>query len=548
MNDLDITGYVYIHAIDQRTGKKQLLRRFPNQIFSWGRKELAKLVIPTGFLTEDGKNIAHCQLGKGGTGYGYGFDTVELNDGISETYGGIEQLSNVGGASINTSGFRVNFNYEFNGDNSLYNYLHTLGDPDINEIGMLIDYPNRETAPMDGRMFCGKDFNVSTYPFQVQKFVTYVIGYEIRFDRFPSSISSSLSISSDSSESDSVSSYSSDSSFSSGSVSSISVSSVSVSSTSVSSDSSESSESSESSLSSISSISVSSVSTSSTSISSESFSRSSTSSSSFSSSVSVSSESISSISVSSESISSLSISSESFSSESLSSTSSESSFSSLSSESLSSDSSFSLSSESSLSSNSSESSSSGSSLSSDSSESSLSLSSTSSESSDSSMVAWFLPNEVAVNVGSVGGGTLRDVDINDNNFYTIDETTGIPGFSFDYRFLDVENPAHDYRLTLWGYYEGNPAHNVKLRIWNFSLSQWDDVTGDTTDFPDGASKQLYNIDLPSFGSTYWENDEVQLRVIHTSSGAVGHYFHTDFMRLSISSSVSSDSSESSLSI
>lgn len=164
------------------------------------------------------------------------------------------------------------------------------------------------------------------------------------------------------------------------------------------------------------------------------------------------------------------------------------------------------------------------------------------------MVAWFLPNEVVVNVGSVGEGTLRDVDVNDDNFYVITETTGIPGYSFDFRFSNVGNSAHDYRLTLWGYYEGNPAHNVKLRIWNFSLNQWDDVTGDTTDFPDESTKQLYNIDLPSLGSTYWENENVDIRIIHTSSGAIGHHFHTDFMRLSISSSVSSDSSESSLSV
>lgn len=164
-----------------KAGVKTLLIFF-NQIADDGLKELAKLLPPdsTGIL---GSPITHCQLGIGGIGGQYDYEATSLNTPISESNGGISAVSN---ASIIHDGFTSYFTFVFNADNTLYTYLNSIGNPPINEVGMLINY----SAPSTERLFCAKDFNYSSLPFHIESGIAYTVYYELKFGREFSSSSS----------------------------------------------------------------------------------------------------------------------------------------------------------------------------------------------------------------------------------------------------------------------------------------------------------------------------------------------------------------------
>lgn len=164
-----------------KDGKERMLVFF-NQIADGGLKELAKLLSPVSMGIE-GKPITHCQLGIGGTGFPYPYNSVALNNGISEANYGIEAVSD---AEIIHDGFTTLFSFRFNQDDLLYEYLSTLDNPDINEIALLIDY----TTPVSICTFCAKDFNYGTLPFGIESTYAYEIKYELKFGREVSSSSS----------------------------------------------------------------------------------------------------------------------------------------------------------------------------------------------------------------------------------------------------------------------------------------------------------------------------------------------------------------------
>lgn len=164
-----------------KTGQETLMV-FYNQIADNGLKELAKLLPPdsTGIL---GRPITHCQLGVGGIGAAYDYDILSLNTPISEANGGISPVS---AASVIHDDFTSYFNFEFNSDDTLYTYLNSIGNPEINEVGMLIDY----TVAGTERLFCAKDFNYGTLPFNIESGKAYTVYYELKFGREFSSSSS----------------------------------------------------------------------------------------------------------------------------------------------------------------------------------------------------------------------------------------------------------------------------------------------------------------------------------------------------------------------
>lgn len=173
-------GSIKIYEVS-KSGKKTLLIFF-NQIADDGLKELAKLLPPnsTGIL---GSPITHCQLGRGGIGGQYDYDAISLNTPILESDGGISSVSD---ASVIHDGFTSYFEFVFNSDNTLYTYLNSIGNPAINEVGMLIDY----TIPSTERLFCAKDFNYGSLPFYIESGKAYTVYYELKFGREFSSSSS----------------------------------------------------------------------------------------------------------------------------------------------------------------------------------------------------------------------------------------------------------------------------------------------------------------------------------------------------------------------
>ena len=140
-------------------------------------------------------------------------------------------------------------------------------------------------------------------------------------------------------------------------------------------------------------------------------------------------------------------------------------------------------------------------------------------------------DSITVNTGSISSGDIGDTQVDDDTYLIIAETTGNPGFSFDLTFSGVA--IAECKFVLHGYYQGNAAHNVKLRIYNYNTTLWEDVTAATRDFATSATELLYMIDLPADLTDYNNAGEVKLRIIHTSNGAVGHFFRIDKTEIAV---------------
>ena len=164
-----------------RNGKERMLVFF-NQIADGGLKEMAKLLAPSSTCIE-GNPITHCQLGIGGMGTQYQYTSATLNNGISDVNHGIEAVND---AVLIHDGFTTLFSFRFNQDDLLYGYLSSIGNPDINEIALLVNY----TTPVSINTFCAKDFNYGTLPFGIESTYAYEIKYELKFGREVSSSSS----------------------------------------------------------------------------------------------------------------------------------------------------------------------------------------------------------------------------------------------------------------------------------------------------------------------------------------------------------------------
>jgi len=151
---------------------------------------------------------------------------------------------------------------------------------------------------------------------------------------------------------------------------------------------------------------------------------------------------------------------------------------------------------------------------------------------------WWQPQSLDVDVGSIGAGSLDDVHEDDGVRLDITETTGAPGFDTVWYFYNV--PDDQLQLTFNGYYDGNAGHYVKLYQWNFTLSQWDAVTGNSGDFSDETSDQDYEFSLLSPNSDYISSGELRLRIIHSSPGNINHTFYVDLLRLDYDDSFQKD--------
>lgn len=140
--------------------------------------------------------------------------------------------------------------------------------------------------------------------------------------------------------------------------------------------------------------------------------------------------------------------------------------------------------------------------------------------------AWYNPDSITVNAGSIVSGTIEDTWSDDGARLQLAETTGIPGYDYDFYFYDV--PATATTININGYYEGNPGHNVKIQQWNFTTEAWTDLTGDTQDFSSDTSDQDYEFTIFG-GVNYNNNGEVRLKIVHNSAGSVLHNLYIDHM-------------------
>ena len=143
-------------------------------------------------------------------------------------------------------------------------------------------------------------------------------------------------------------------------------------------------------------------------------------------------------------------------------------------------------------------------------------------------VDWNNPTSLTETAGSIVSGALTDVyKDSDATELVFAETVGTPGFDYTFEFGgDNSVPSSELLIHIEGYYDGNLAHIVKLQQWDYNASGWEDVTANSTDFPDETSEQNYVYRLLQ-GANYISSGNIKLRVVHTSAGNVIHQLHLD---------------------
>jgi len=146
---------------------------------------------------------------------------------------------------------------------------------------------------------------------------------------------------------------------------------------------------------------------------------------------------------------------------------------------------------------------------------------------DAKVAEWFHPSRLVINTGSISG-ELTDVYYDDDVNLTLNETTGVPGFSYDFIFDNV--PNIDLSFHLHGYYSGNLGHLVRLQQYNYTTTTWQFVTTNSTDFPDETSEQVYTFPLKN-PANFIQGTQTQVRILHNAAGDTGHHVYVDFMRV-----------------
>jgi hypothetical protein len=142
--------------------------------------------------------------------------------------------------------------------------------------------------------------------------------------------------------------------------------------------------------------------------------------------------------------------------------------------------------------------------------------------------AWYNPDSITINVGSIKNGNVESTWADDGTKLQLAETTGNPGFDYEFNFFDV--PANAESIAINGYYEGNVGHTVKIQQWNFTGVDWTDLTGDAKDFPHEITDQDYEFSLFN-DADYNDGGEVRLRIYHPGGGTNTHNFYIDHFLL-----------------
>lgn len=144
-------------------------------------------------------------------------------------------------------------------------------------------------------------------------------------------------------------------------------------------------------------------------------------------------------------------------------------------------------------------------------------------------IDWFHPGKLDLTVGSIISGILSDVYAEGGTNLILAETSGTPGFTYDFHFYNVA--VANYSLHIQAKYTGQAGHKVRLQQWNFNTSAWDNVTNNSAngDFPYSAGITHYNFPLLDFN--HISGGEIRLRINHAVAGNITHTFEIDHMML-----------------
>lgn len=142
---------------------------------------------------------------------------------------------------------------------------------------------------------------------------------------------------------------------------------------------------------------------------------------------------------------------------------------------------------------------------------------------------WNLADSYILDVGSLSSGSLSDTYADNGVYFTIAEVVGNPGWDLKFYFEGLDVNMTSFFVHLNGYYQGNPAHLVKIQKWNYTLSQWDNFTSESNDFPSRSIEDDYSFE--TVNTDYVSGQQFRIRIYHNWNGSAGHYFNVDYLWL-----------------
>jgi hypothetical protein len=117
-----------------------------------------------------------------------------------------------------------------------------------------------------------------------------------------------------------------------------------------------------------------------------------------------------------------------------------------------------------------------------------------------------------------GGATLNNIYAPDGVVLTYTEAAG-PGAQWvQLNYSGIPGGLDVLHWHLYAYYSG--AHSIKAQCYSVGLNDWTNLTGNTTDMPQGSSVSFYEIAVNQ--GTCVSSGDLQLRLLHTANGIGTH--------------------------
>ncbi len=135
-------------------------------------------------------------------------------------------------------------------------------------------------------------------------------------------------------------------------------------------------------------------------------------------------------------------------------------------------------------------------------------------------------SKVYVIRGTYVSGDLTSLELDDADYYLVNEVTGVEGFDIRFNFTNIPNNTIALSHRILCEYEGNPAHDVDIEVWNFTRNAW----VDSIHVPEHGFRWLNNsMSLNSID--FNDGGNVWLRIVHHTSGVNTHYLNVDYFQL-----------------
>jgi hypothetical protein len=127
-------------------------------------------------------------------------------------------------------------------------------------------------------------------------------------------------------------------------------------------------------------------------------------------------------------------------------------------------------------------------------------------------------NSLTITVGSITDGALSDTVSQDGVYLQLAETTGTPGYDYQFDFTDVGGVGSNF--TLYGRYQGSVAHTVNVDAWDWDGSSYDTLGTLTSSGSD-------SLNVFTLTAAHTSGSAVRIRIQHTSPGNINHDLFLD---------------------